>query len=86
MKNIAILDYLFMFDPTEGWSNGFYFERDLADFFAAHGFEARIVESTGGLSRRVVWLSKIEMPPPLPAPQRTVQKTLSDIAKTKLKG
>lgn len=61
MKNLAILDYTFIFEPSvETWQRGFDFERDLADYFSAHEFKADIVDVTGGSTRRVIYVSKIE--------------------------
>lgn len=68
MKQIAILSYEIMFDPSEAWSNGYEFENALADFFVAHGFDAHIVEAKGGTGKRVILLEKIEQ---LPMPQET---------------
>lgn len=65
MKQIAILDYLIMFDPSESWSSGSQFEAQLGDFFLAYGFEAQIVEPKGNSGKRVIYLNKvqqIEMP------------------------
>lgn len=64
MKQIAILKYQIMFNPTEAWSNGYQFENQLADFFAAYGFEAQIIEARGGTGERVIWLERIGMPIP----------------------
>ena len=63
MKNIAILSYKIMFDPSEAWSSGYEFENSMADFFTAHGFEANIIEAKGGSNERVIWLTKIEQMP-----------------------
>lgn len=60
MKQIAILEYSIMFDPSIAWSNGYQFENQLADFFAANGFEANIVEAKGGTGRRVIFLTPLE--------------------------
>lgn len=60
MKQIAILDYTFIFDAVDTWQNGFRFESDLADFFAAHGFEANLVNTQGNATRRVLVITKVE--------------------------
>lgn len=61
-----MLSYMFVFDPSEGWANGFQFEADLADFFAAHGYQADLVQAQGNTQSRVIQLSKIqEAAPPL---------------------
>ncbi len=61
MKQIAVLEYLIMFDPAEAWTSGSQFEANFADFFNAFGFEANIVESRGGTGRRVIFLSPIDV-------------------------
>ena len=69
MKKIAILEYSFLFEPgTQTWTRGSEFETDLADFLAAHGLEANIVDTVGGSGRRVMYIQAIEMMPPAPKP------------------
>ena len=60
MKRIALLEYTFMFDPDATWQSGSAFERDLADFFAAHGREANWIETTGNGARRILYIQKID--------------------------
>lgn len=60
MKQLAILDYMFMFDAGTTWSNGSQFEAKLSDFFAAYGFEAQVVETRGNSGKRVILLTSIE--------------------------
>lgn len=57
-KQIAYLEYTFIFDPSETWQSGYKFERDLSDFFGAYGFEAEVVETVGNASRRVLQITK----------------------------
>lgn len=59
-KQIAILEYTMIFDPSETWSSGYQFENMFSDFFASHGFEAQIVEARGGTGKRVIYINKIE--------------------------
>lgn len=54
MKNIAVLKYTIMFDPSETWSNGYLFENDFAKFFSDKGFEAQIIVSAGGTGERII--------------------------------
>ena len=61
MKQVAFLEYSFIFDPSESWSNGFQFENQLSKFFAENGFEAQIVATSGGTGRRVIFLNKVEV-------------------------
>ena len=60
MKNLAFLEYMFMFDPTDTWQHGSQFERDLAGFFAAFGKEAEVVEVRGSSGRRVFVIKNME--------------------------
>lgn len=62
MKDIAILRYSIMFDPSEAWSSGVQFESDLAKCFKQFGFEADIIESRGGTGERVIFLRPINTP------------------------
>lgn len=50
---------MIIFDPAEAWSNGFQFEAQFADFFAAHGFEAQIIAPAGGTGDRVISLERV---------------------------
>ncbi len=75
-KKIAILEYSFIFDPSDTWSSGYEFENQLADYFAAHGIEAQIVETAGGTGRRVIFMSRLNLMPKIenkPNPQVTNQ-------------
>lgn len=62
MKKIAVLRYMIIFDPSETWSNGFQFESQFADFFAAHGFEAQIIAPAGGTGDRVIQIERVYTP------------------------
>jgi len=58
---LAFLEYTFVFQPgAQTWQRGFEFEKDLADFLAAHGLEAKIIETIGGTGRRVVLVEKMD--------------------------
>lgn len=59
MKQLAILEYEILFDPIETWSSGYQFENMFADFFAAHGYEAQIIESRGGTGKRVIFIDRV---------------------------
>jgi hypothetical protein len=65
-KQVAFLEYSFIFDPVSTWQHLSQFEGDLADFFRAHGLEAEILNPVGGqVGRRILLIKKIEMPVPL---------------------
>lgn len=56
----VVLQYTFLFDPSQAWSHLHQFENDLADFFAAQGLESNILESVKGQSgNRIMELSRI---------------------------
>lgn len=57
----VILQYTFLFDPSQAWSHLNQFENDLADFFAAQGLEANVIPSVKGQNGvRIMELSKID--------------------------
>ena len=59
MKNIAFLEYGFMFDPTETFGNVYDFENKLADFFKACGYEAHVLTNVRGqTSPSVLFITK----------------------------
>lgn len=59
MKDLALLEYLFMFDPSSTWTHLYQFESDLVKFFTEHGMEASLVPTiTGGEGRRMIFLAK----------------------------
>lgn len=59
MKNIAFLEYGFMFDPETTFSNVYDFENKLADFFKSCGYEAQALETVRGqFSRGVFFITK----------------------------
>ena len=78
MKQVAFLEYSFIFDPSEAWSNGYQFENQLAEFFGAYGFEAQIVATTGGTGRRVIFLKKVEAIA-TPEPKQVEREANTDI-------
>lgn len=60
MNEIVLLDYTFMFDPTDTWQHLSQFESDLADAFKSLGFEAQVIKSIGGQpGRRALLIKKI---------------------------
>lgn len=62
MKDVAFLEYAFMFNPNETWTHLHQFESDLADYFKTLGLEAEIVNSANGQpGKRIMLLKKIEM-------------------------
>lgn len=60
MKSLAVLEYMFMFEPNSTWKTGLEFEKDLADYFTMRGYEAEIIESRGGSMRRILYIHKVE--------------------------
>ncbi len=70
-KPIALLEYTFIFDPSETWSSGYQFEKTLADYYGAHGVEAEIIPTQGGTGRRVIYLTAIQIPEAKPVKQET---------------
>ena len=59
MKNIAFLEYGFMFDPTETFGNVYDFENKLSAFFKDQGYEAHVLTNVRGqTSPSVLFISK----------------------------
>lgn len=58
---LAILDYSFLFDPTDTlWTTPGEFERTLADYYAAMGFYAEVIPTAGGTGRKVIQITPID--------------------------
>ena len=85
MKQLAFLEYTYVFQPgSETWQRGFEFEKDLADFFAAHGLEATIVETVGGTGRRVIYIERMDKLDKMrqdQPPQKGIQQSLKNVMK-----
>lgn len=83
-KTLAFLEYTFIFEPgAETWTRGMEFEKDLADFLAAHKLDADVVNTVGGTGRRVLYISSMEKLDKMrqDEPQKGVQKALSNAMK-----
>lgn len=70
MKNLTLITYSFLFDPTTTWSHLYEFEKSLSDFFAAHGMEAEVIKTVdGAMGTKVLAITRIQTivaPPPNP--------------------
>lgn len=62
MKEIAIVEYTFIFEPGVTYTRGSEFENDLRVFFASHGYDAQAVQTTGGTGRRVMSIGAMQAP------------------------
>lgn len=59
MKDLAILEYSFLIDPSETWTNAAQFESTFNDFLVNRGMVAKIVTSVGTQAgRRVLYICK----------------------------
>jgi hypothetical protein len=59
MSSIALLEYAFMFDTGEAWSNLYQFESTILKYFETLGFEAEILKTVeGATGRRILMLKK----------------------------
>jgi hypothetical protein len=47
MKQLAYLEYKFLFDPSETWAHVHEFESGLADYLSERGLEAQFIETVG---------------------------------------
>jgi hypothetical protein len=62
MSSIALLEYSFMFDTGDAWSNLYQFESTILKYFDTLGFEAEILKTVeGATSRRIMMLKKKPM-------------------------
>lgn len=60
MKKLAFLEYAFLFNPGESWSNIYDFDKDLNKVFRSLGYEARILDTVGGYEgRKVIYITRI---------------------------
>jgi hypothetical protein len=90
-KQLAFLEYTFVFEPgAQTWQRGFEFEKDLADFLAAHGLDASITETIGGTGRRVIFIEGMDkmadLLNPIPNPPgrpKSVSSQLKEYATSK---
>ena len=83
-KQLAYLEYTFIFEPQNTWQSGTAFERSLADFFAAHGLEAEIIETVGNVARRVIEIKKMDdflnfETPPAKSPKESLKDVNKNI-------
>ena len=61
MKNLALMEYIFMLDPSETYTNVFQFEAELNSFFESKGMCAKAVSPIAGSNgRRIVVIEKKE--------------------------
>jgi glutathione synthase/RimK-type ligase-like ATP-grasp enzyme len=58
MKNLVLLEYIFMFNPSETFSHLYDFEKTLTEFLNSKGLEATIVKTVNGYQGRQVLLIK----------------------------
>lgn len=62
MSNIALIQYSFMFDTGEGWTNLYQFEGTLVKYFDSLGYEADILKTVeGARGMRILMLKKKPM-------------------------
>ena len=69
---MVILEYMFMFNPSQTWSHLYEFEKSMAEFFNSKGLEAEIVKTVeGSPGRRMLIISKKEVTtlPTTPTPK-----------------
>ena len=90
MKTYAMIEYIFMFDPTETWSHLYEFEKALGDFFKSKGLDAQVVKTVDGASgRRIYIINKKEVFIPAPSPEigrpKGLKSIIRDVKDTKLK-
>jgi hypothetical protein len=69
MAKLVILQYSFLFDPSETWGKMSEFDSSFSQFLAEHDMEAEIVTPIGVVSSKILFIHKKEKqiaPPPQP--------------------
>ncbi len=75
MKRLVILNYMFLFDPSDtGFTSGSQFESYFADFCSAYGIDSQVVE-TAGSGTKAIYLTSMKLPESMS--QTTMQKPQS---------
>lgn len=58
-NKIAFLEYNFIFDPSETWSNLYQFEQTLVKYFETIGMDVQMVKTIEGVgARRILIITK----------------------------
>lgn len=61
MSNIALLEYMFILEPEETYTNVFQFEADLNVFFKSKGMTCKAMSPVAGANgRRIILIEKME--------------------------
>lgn len=61
MKNYSFLEYNFMFDSSDAFTNLYEFESALVDFFSTRNMEAEIVKTVEGqFGKRILLIKRKE--------------------------
>ena len=84
-KQVALLEFSIMFDPSETWSHMYEFEATFAAYLKSIGLQAEVMMPVGQGTRRVVYISKIPdiepIAPPVEEPQKGPKEALKDLKK-----
>jgi hypothetical protein len=60
MKDLALMEYLFILDPKETYTNVFQFEAELNTFFESKGMKCKAVSPIAGSNGRRILLIERE--------------------------
>lgn len=76
VQKLALLEYLFVFDPTQTWGHFHEFESELAKFFEQRNLEAKAIETIAGSpTRRMLLIQPIKSEAPVnPNPPKSAGK------------
>jgi hypothetical protein len=77
MQNLVILDYSFLFDPSETWANLYQFEQEVAQFFEERGMDTKVIKTAQGSSGRRAFLIMKKQVPQIPEGQSAPKKPLT---------
>jgi len=83
-KDLVMLEYAFIFEPSNTWQTLSQFEDDLAKFFAEEGKQAQVISPIGGYKgRKIILITQQNRitPPPIntaqPGKPGAIQKNLN---------
>jgi hypothetical protein len=60
MAKLSVLQYLFIVDPTTGWTSGYDFEKTLREALSLQNLRGEVVNADGNSGLRVVHISSID--------------------------
>lgn len=82
MKEVVLLDYMFMFDPSRTWAHLSEFETSLSKYFSENGMDVQVISVSGQSGRKVLYIKKKEEVKPIqPAKEHEVKQQLKNVGR-----